>query len=140
MDSIQWKALKMKLEQEETRLVQQIDKIKNNGLQMSLSESTGELSLNGVHSADVATETFERSKDIGLIDNTESLLFQIRQALERAENGTYGFCEECKKPIEEERLESFPWVGKCIECQEKEDSMVVIGRPIEEESLHPENI
>ena len=32
-------------------------------------------------------------------------------------NGAYGICQRCGKPINEERLEAFPYVAFCIDCQ-----------------------
>jgi DnaK suppressor protein len=46
-------------------------------------------------------------------------LTQVRLALERLNEGTFGECLHCGNPIGEKRLEALPWTPYCIECQEK---------------------
>lgn len=41
---------------------------------------------------------------------------QIRLALLRIRNGTYGICAICKEPISRERLEARPIATRCINC------------------------
>ncbi len=45
------------------------------------------------------------------------LLEKIEYALKRLDEGTYGICDECKKPIHIERLKAKPSVSLCIDCQ-----------------------
>ena len=47
----------------------------------------------------------------------ESALAEIEGALQRLEQGTYGTCERCAKPIPSERLEVLPMTGLCTPCQ-----------------------
>ena len=47
----------------------------------------------------------------------ESALAEIEGALRRLEQGTYGTCERCTKPIPWERLEVLPMTGLCTPCQ-----------------------
>ena len=53
--------------------------------------------------------TYDRELDYSLEENSETVLREIDAALQRIEDGTYGVCEGCGKPIEEERLEAIPW-------------------------------
>ena len=79
-------------------------------------EETGDLSIGtDDHIADSATETFMRELDDGLEENAEHLLEEIDAALARIEDGTYGTCAACGKPIAEERLEAVPWATLCID-------------------------
>jgi DnaK suppressor protein len=48
-------------------------------------------------------------------------LEQVRDALERIKNGTYGTCTVCGRPIEPARLEALPWTPYCLDDQEKRD-------------------
>jgi DnaK suppressor protein len=48
-------------------------------------------------------------------------LTQVRDALKRIEDGTYGRCIACGRSIEEARLEAVPWAAYCLEDQEKQD-------------------
>jgi DnaK suppressor protein len=49
------------------------------------------------------------------------VLLDVREALERIENGTYGKCLDCGRPIEEKRLKAVPWARYCLEDQQKHD-------------------
>ena len=54
-----------------------------------------------------------------LEDNAEQVLSAIDGALRRIEEGTYGICETCGRPISEERLEAIPYATQCIDCRRK---------------------
>ncbi len=73
-----------------------------------------ELSTVDQHQGELGTETFERERDLTTLTILESELEDIRQALRRIEQGTYERCEECGKPIGEERLDAKPWARYCI--------------------------
>lgn len=82
----------------------------------SLVDETGDLSAGlGDHLADTATETFMRELDGGLEENADHLLVEVEAALLRIEEGTFGTCVACGKPIAEERLEAVPYATLCIE-------------------------
>jgi DnaK suppressor protein len=82
----------------------------------SLTEESGDLSTGaGDHLADSATETFMRELDGGLEENADHLLAEVEAALGRIEDGTYGTCLACGKPIGEERLEAVPYATLCID-------------------------
>ena len=67
-----------------------------------------ELSDYDQHPADTATGTFEREKDLSILDGLEAELAELEAALERVDNGTYGVDEATGEPIPPERLEAFP--------------------------------
>ena len=81
----------------------------------SEQSSLGELSNIDQHPADHASETFEREKEITIIESLEAQLNEIDAALSRIDDGTYGKCEACGKPIGDERLEARPTARFCIE-------------------------
>jgi YteA family regulatory protein len=83
----------------------------------SMSEETGEDSVYDNHLADTATETYDRELDYTLEENSEHVLAEIDAALQRIEDGTYGTCTNCGKPIPQERLEARPYATLCIDCQ-----------------------
>ncbi len=61
------------------------------------------------------------------------ILRQIDAALERMKEGTYGLCEVCGKPIEEERLRAIPWTTYCKEhAEEAEKNVDFIDRRYKE--------
>jgi DnaK suppressor protein len=48
-------------------------------------------------------------------------LQQVRNALRRMEEGDYGTCIDCGKPIEPARLEAVPWTPYCLTDQQRHD-------------------
>jgi len=85
----------------------------------SLEDDTGELggAATDQHLGDVATATFERELSETLEDNAGAVLAAIDRALGRIEDGTYGICQRCGRPIAEERLEALPYAELCIDCK-----------------------
>jgi DnaK suppressor protein len=63
-----------------------------------------------------ASFTLDREIDRALDDNAERALAAIEAALGRIEDGTYGLCTNCGKPISPGRLEARPYAGHCLEC------------------------
>jgi DnaK suppressor protein len=47
------------------------------------------------------------------------LLREVKDALRRIEQGTYGVCYECDEPISSKRLDAVPWAKFCVSCQER---------------------
>jgi len=66
------------------------------------------------HPADFDSEGFDR--DLEIARNEADLLDQVEAALVRIEDGTYGRCLECDRPIDESRLAAMPHAGLCVEC------------------------
>ena len=83
----------------------------------TLSEDAGEETAYDNHLADTATETYDRELDYTLEENSEHVLADIDAALKRIDEGTYGICTSCGKPIAVERLEALPWATLCIDCK-----------------------
>ena len=52
----------------------------------------------------------------GLTRNT-SLVHDVRAALNRVAEGTYGVCVDCEEPIAPKRLAAVPWTPRCLSCQ-----------------------
>lgn len=101
------------LELERERLRSLRERIEHDGSQ---ADETGELASGpGDHLADHATETFMRELDEGLEENVEHLLAEIDAALERIDDGTYGTCVVCGRPIDAERLQAVPYATLCID-------------------------
>jgi RNA polymerase-binding transcription factor len=73
------------------------------------------------HPADAATVTLDREVDYTLQENSEQVLKEIDDALQRIEAGTFGTCRSCGKPIAPERLEAMPWATQCIDCKRKDE-------------------
>lgn len=54
--------------------------------------------------------------NLALLERAEAQLQQVRAALARLEAGTYGICQECGQPIDDERLDLLPLATQCIRC------------------------
>ncbi|HEY9288479.1 MAG TPA: TraR/DksA C4-type zinc finger protein [Candidatus Dormibacteraeota bacterium] len=67
------------------------------------------------------SETFERHRDLTALLILEGELHDIDDALRRMEQGSYGDCEQCSKPIGDERLDAKPWARYCIVHQAEAD-------------------
>ncbi|MFC5176420.1 TraR/DksA family transcriptional regulator [Nocardioides taihuensis] len=68
------------------------------------------------HDPEGATIAFERSQVAALVEQARHHLAEIDAAEERMDDGTYGTCETCGRPIGEERLEARPTARACIRC------------------------
>ncbi len=99
---------------ERERVVKALDNIhhENPG---SVEDETGD-ETQDQHLGDAATAMHDRSLDYTLEDNEEHLLASIDAALARIDEGTYGTCTNCGRPIAVERLEALPWAELCIDC------------------------
>jgi DnaK suppressor protein len=102
------------LEAERRRVTAAIDNLRteNPG---TVEDETGD-ETHDQHFGDVATAMHDRELDYTLTDNETQLLGAIDAALRRIDDGTYGLCTNCGKPISEERLEALPWASLCIDC------------------------
>lgn len=80
----------------------------------------------GNHLAEDASNVMEQER-IGTISaDLRDVLQQVGNAVERIDAGRYGICQRCGKAIAVERLEAFPYVAFCINCQsilEREQSL-----------------
>jgi RNA polymerase-binding transcription factor DksA len=72
------------------------------------NDDLSELSDYDQHPADTATETFEREKDLSILEQLENELAELQAALERVDAGTYGIDEETGAPIDPARLDALP--------------------------------
>lgn len=69
----------------------------------------------------------ERELAIRTLDRESSLLRNVRSALNRIEEGTYGICLHCEEDISVKRLNAVPWAPFCISCQEQYDAHKIEG-------------
>lgn len=66
-----------------------------------------------------AVDVNEMEDERAIRANERELLQQVNQALARIDNGTYGICANCNRPINEKRLEAIPWASLCLDCEEQ---------------------
>jgi len=63
----------------------------------------------------------ERELAIRNLDRESNLLRNVRSALGRMADGSYGVCLHCEEDISPKRLNAVPWTAYCIKCQEADD-------------------
>jgi RNA polymerase-binding transcription factor DksA len=108
MANLDEEAARQRLQAERERVHGLIEGLRDEGLGESESEQVGELSHYDQHPADQASETFEREKDLSILEGLETELAEIEAALTRLDDGTYGIDEVTGAPIDPERLDALP--------------------------------
>src|SRR5579863_3055861 len=63
----------------------------------------------------------ERELAIRNLDRESNLLRNVKGALSRMADGSYGICMHCEEEIKPKRLDAVPWTKYCIRCQEAAD-------------------
>ncbi len=69
----------------------------------------------------------ERELAIRNLDRESNLLRNVRTALVRVVDGSFGVCLHCEEDISPKRLNAVPWTPYCIQCQEMADRIQVEG-------------
>ncbi len=105
--------LRQRLVDERAELQEQLTTIEETSFAASQSDLSGEVSFDE-ENADAGTFTFERERDLSIENNVRDLLGKIDRALARMDEGVYGICSRCGKPIEKARLRALPYVDLCI--------------------------
>ncbi|WP_018086384.1 TraR/DksA C4-type zinc finger protein [Desulfurispora thermophila] len=128
--------IRRQLEKQKADLQALATSMQESGLHEPMADAVGEISLYDNHPADVATEIFERSKDLALKESAKITLGAVNDALQRIDSGTYGICTACGRRIPWERLQAVPQTTMCKGCQEaSEVAPVHQDRPVEEEVM-----
>ncbi len=104
---------KQRLLAREQELIEEISRLENEARESRSAEV--EDPIDQVTSAEGKAAAFQEST---LAAQT---LSQVRTALQRIGDGTYGTCIDCGRPIEPARLEAVPWAAYCLADQEKHD-------------------
>jgi DnaK suppressor protein len=76
----------------------------------------------GKRIGDGTTEAISRLTEIGVGQSLESTLVRIERALSKLDEGTYGDCDVCGKPIARARLQAMPDSVMCLDCAAAERS------------------
>jgi RNA polymerase-binding transcription factor len=77
----------------------------------------------------------ERELAIRNLDRESNLLRNVRSALRRIDEGTFGICLHCEEDISPKRLAAVPWAPYCIQCQEQADKNAADGNEMLEDLL-----
>ena len=79
-------------------------------------EASKDSNADDEHDPEGSTIAFERSQVGALVAEARSQLAEIEAALGRLDDGTYGTCEVCGRPIPEARLEARPVARTHVDC------------------------
>ena len=112
--------LKAQLLAERKDLEAQYKELEESSFGSNQSDLTGEMGFDEEY-ADAGTATFERERDLSLVNNLRDLIERIDKALGKIEEGTYGLCDRCGKPIEKLRLKALPYANLCIKDKQAEE-------------------
>jgi DnaK suppressor protein len=113
--------LRKRLLDEREQLQRQSAEIAESSFGGAQSELSGDLASFDEEFADAGTATFEREKDLSLTNNIRDLTDKVDHALARIDEGTYGLCERCGRPIEKARIKALPYATLCIRDKQAEE-------------------
>ncbi|MES1257602.1 MAG: TraR/DksA family transcriptional regulator [Acidobacteriota bacterium] len=97
---------------------------KQQDLQADMARHEGEAGADGrpeVNDQAVSSEDGEEQFQQATSD--WRLIEQVREALDRIEQGTYGKCSDCGRQIEPARLTAIPWARYCLDDQNRRDRL-----------------
>ena len=119
-----WELKKYKelLLKEREKISSELSHITEDALKKTQRDASGDLSGYSYHMADMASDDYEREFSLGRATEEQKVLFSIDEALNRIEDGTYGNCLQCSKPILKKRLKAIPNTELCIECQKTKEA------------------
>jgi RNA polymerase-binding transcription factor DksA len=110
---------RQRLQSEKSRVLGLIAEVRGELGSGSESDELSELSNYDQHPADTGTETFEREKDLSILDSLEAELDELEAALQRIDDGTYGVDEVTGEPIAPERLEAVPTARTNVDTERR---------------------
>jgi RNA polymerase-binding protein DksA len=117
LDDTQLRHFQERLLEDRQRLGESVSRLQREAADHNpetLGDSTGR-----THLADLGSETYEQSQNLGLAEQAFRAIILIDRALERIDQGMYGICETCDRTIAIERLEAIPSAARCADCQSK---------------------
>ncbi len=105
------------LNADEVRLLEEIDTAEIGLADLIRDSGDGA----GDDQADAGSKTFEREHEMSLANNAREMLLQVRHALGRIDDKSYGVCEGCGRAIGKLRLQAFPRATLCMACKVAEE-------------------
>lgn len=111
MDEARLQEIVMRLRALESELVHLVELSASSSKPVSLDEPIGRLTR--------VDALQQQAMSLAGRSGHQARLSMVRQALQRAEEGSYGICMGCDEPISEVRLDARPEATTCVECQER---------------------
>jgi RNA polymerase-binding protein DksA len=113
MSKLDVHAYRQQLERLKARLTGEVSNLRGEALGQAKLEPDADLAMDP---GALASHLTEEDRNMTLLGNEQHLLADVMNALERVEQGTFGMCEECHKPINAKRLEVVPYARFCVKC------------------------
>ena len=111
----------MKVVSTELGGIQEILERKESELDRELRKRDGIAIEKSADQMDEIQYATERELAMRNVDRESHLLRQVKAALARVHDGSFGACAECELAISPRRLLALPWALLCIQCQEAAD-------------------
>lgn len=121
LDQKALKKYKQKLLEAQRTLASHIQSMEKSVLQNPSRDASGDLTNLPTHIADLSADTFSQNLTIELLESGGGVMKDIVDALKRIDEGVYGICEECHKPIPPKRLDYIPYARLCVACKSQEE-------------------
>jgi RNA polymerase-binding transcription factor DksA len=118
MPAIKEQTVRRQLESLINRLRPEVSSITEQTLSPSGGQGSNELSNVPYHLGDNGTEEYLHDLNATLLENEEYLANEVRGALRRLDDGTFGRCERCERDIAAARLQAIPYARFCVRCAE----------------------
>jgi len=96
--------------EEKTRLEKELQSVTG-------SDDGGTFPSYGDKEDENAAEVADYAANLTLEETLAKSLRDVNQSIKRLDEGNYGICKYCKKPIEEKRLAARPTSSACVECK-----------------------
>jgi DnaK suppressor protein len=93
-----------------------LERLRDEGAELDLVRGARAEAADDEHDPEGSTLSSDWSRIAGLRDATRERLDAVDRALRRMDDGTYGRCLRCGRPIAPERLEARPEAELCIDC------------------------
>jgi len=114
--NVSFNLLRARLESEQKRLTEELEQLKSS---VRPADERREGSPFGKREEE-ATESFELERRLTLEKRLIDQLAGVEHALQKFEDGTYGLCDNCGKPIDPARLEALPQASLCLDCKARQ--------------------
>lgn len=111
--SIDYNMFRSRLEMEQKRLAEELEQMK---ISVRPANERREGSPFGKREEE-ATEAAELETRLEMEKRIRDQLAAVEHALAKFEEGSYGLCDSCGKPIDPARLEALPQASLCLDCK-----------------------
>jgi DnaK suppressor protein len=116
-----WKEKKIEMTKSEINKFKKILETKQGELERVVRNRDAIAIEKSADALDEVQHASERELAIRNLDRESNLLRNVRLALRRIDDGSFGTCLHCEEEISPKRIAAVPWAANCIQCQELAD-------------------